>query len=66
LQMPGGKPLTVRTPIGVKDGQKIRLAGKGKQSPNGGDPGDVQPRSTNSAKTYSKWGRRPRRGDRNH
>lgn len=41
LQMPGGKPLTVRTPIGVKDGQKIRLAGKGKQSPNGGDPGDV-------------------------
>lgn len=39
--MPGGKPLTVRTPIGVKDGQKIRLAGKGKTSPNGGEPGDV-------------------------
>ena len=41
LNMPGGKPLTVRTPIGVKDGQKIRLAGKGKTSPNGGEPGDV-------------------------
>ncbi|WP_209324002.1 DnaJ C-terminal domain-containing protein [Brevibacterium renqingii] len=41
LNMPGGKPLTVRTPIGVKDGQKIRLTGKGKASPNGGEPGDV-------------------------
>lgn len=41
LNMPGGKPLTVRTPIGVKDGQKIRLAGKGKSSPNGGENGDV-------------------------
>lgn len=41
LNMPGGKPLTVRTPIGVKDGQKIRLAGKGKKSPNGGEAGDV-------------------------
>lgn len=41
LNMPGGKPLTVRTPIGVKDGQKIRLAGKGKASPNGGEAGDV-------------------------
>lgn len=41
LNMPGGKPLTVRTPIGVKDGQRIRLAGKGKTSPNGGETGDV-------------------------
>jgi len=41
LSMPGGKPLTVRTPVGVKDGQKIRLRGKGKVSPNGGEPGDV-------------------------
>ncbi|MCD1286563.1 MULTISPECIES: DnaJ C-terminal domain-containing protein [unclassified Brevibacterium] len=41
LNMPSGKPLTVRTPIGVKDGQKIRLAGKGKASPNGGEAGDV-------------------------
>ena len=39
--MPGGKPLTVRTPAGVKDGQKIRLRGKGKASPNGGESGDV-------------------------
>lgn len=41
LSMPGGRPLTVRTPIGVKDGQRIRMAGKGKASPNGGERGDV-------------------------
>lgn len=41
LSMPGGKPLNVRTPAGVKDGQKIRLRGKGKASPNGGESGDV-------------------------
>ena len=41
LKMPNGKPLTVRTPAGVKDGQKIRLRGKGKASPNGGESGDV-------------------------
>ncbi|WGW12162.1 DnaJ C-terminal domain-containing protein [Saxibacter everestensis] len=34
-------PISVRTPIGVKDGQKIRLRGKGQPSPNGGEPGDM-------------------------
>ncbi|MYM20583.1 DnaJ domain-containing protein [Brevibacterium sp. 5221] len=41
LKMPSGKTLTVRTPVGVKDGQKIKLKGKGKASPNGGESGDV-------------------------
>ena len=41
LKMPSGKPLSVRTPVGVKDGQKIRVKGKGKASPNGGENGDV-------------------------
>ena len=41
LTMPSGKPLSVRTPVGVKDGQKIRVKGKGKPSPNGGENGDV-------------------------
>lgn len=41
LRMPSGKPLSVRTPVGVKDGQKIRVKGKGKPSPNGGEHGDV-------------------------
>ncbi|GAA4284477.1 DnaJ C-terminal domain-containing protein [Brevibacterium daeguense] len=41
LKMPSGKPLSVRTPAGVKDGQKIRVRGKGKPSPNGGETGDV-------------------------
>lgn len=41
LAMPDGKPLTVRTPPGCTDGQKIRVRGKGKPSTTGGDNGDV-------------------------
>ena len=42
LERPGGgKPIQVKIPAGVADGQKIRLRGKGEQSLDGGEPGDL-------------------------
>jgi len=41
LETEGGKPLKVRVPAGVRDGQRIKLRGKGEPSPNGGVPGDL-------------------------
>lgn len=36
-----GKAFKVKIPAGVADGQKIRLRGRGRPSPNGGEAGDV-------------------------
>ncbi len=37
----GANAVSTRIPVGVRDGQKIKLRGKGQQSPNGGPPGDL-------------------------
>ncbi len=41
LQTADGRPITVRIPAGVADGQKIKLRGKGHPSPDGGEAGDI-------------------------
>lgn len=41
LQAEDGKPFKVKLPAGVADGQKIRLRGRGRPSPDGGEPGDI-------------------------
>jgi molecular chaperone DnaJ len=41
LSQSQGKPIKVRIPAGVTDGQKIRLRGKGETSQDGGEPGDI-------------------------
>jgi molecular chaperone DnaJ len=41
LQGDDGKPFKVKIPAGVADGQKIRLRGRGRPSPDGGENGDI-------------------------
>ncbi|MGN6427655.1 MAG: DnaJ C-terminal domain-containing protein [Leifsonia sp.] len=41
LQASDGKPIKVKIPAGVSDGQKIKLRGKGQPSPDGGEAGDI-------------------------
>jgi molecular chaperone DnaJ len=36
-----GKPVTLKVPAGIQDGQKLKLKGKGQPSPNGGPAGDL-------------------------
>jgi curved DNA-binding protein len=37
----GGEPVKVRIPPGADDGSRVRIAGQGAPSPNGGPPGDL-------------------------
>ena len=41
VYLPDGKEVDVRIPVGVRDGQQIRLRGQGGEGRNGGPPGDV-------------------------
>ncbi|MFT4157325.1 MAG: DnaJ C-terminal domain-containing protein [Microbacterium sp.] len=41
LQGEDGKPFKVKIPAGVADGQKIKLRGRGRPSPDGGESGDI-------------------------
>ncbi|MDQ1082040.1 MULTISPECIES: DnaJ C-terminal domain-containing protein [Microbacterium] len=41
LQGEDGVPFKVKIPAGVSDGQKIRLRGRGRPSPDGGESGDI-------------------------
>lgn len=41
LQGEDGKPIKVKIPAGVSDGQKIKLRGRGRPSPDGGEAGDI-------------------------
>ncbi|WP_203581427.1 DnaJ C-terminal domain-containing protein [Microbacterium hibisci] len=41
LQGEDGNPFKVKIPAGVADGQKIRLRGRGRRSPDGGENGDI-------------------------
>jgi molecular chaperone DnaJ len=41
LRMQDGREVKVKIPAGVADGQKIRLKGKGQESPDGGEAGDL-------------------------
>ncbi|MDT3316415.1 DnaJ C-terminal domain-containing protein [Microbacterium oleivorans] len=41
LQGEDGRPIKVKIPAGVSDGQKIKLRGRGRPSPDGGEAGDI-------------------------
>jgi molecular chaperone DnaJ len=41
LQTQDGRPIKVKIPAGVANGQKIKLRGKGQPSPDGGESGDI-------------------------
>jgi DnaJ-class molecular chaperone len=41
VRLPDGVEIDVKIPVGIRDGQQIRIKGRGGESPNGGPRGDV-------------------------
>ena len=41
VMMPNGEQIDVKIPVGVRDGQQVRVKGRGGAGRNGGPPGDV-------------------------
>ncbi len=52
VQLPNGEQIDVKIPVGLRDGQQIRLKGRGGAGRKGGPPGDVMIQVSVSAHPY--------------